>query len=291
MSQKSRKVFLGILFLSPVLVMVSIFFLYPLFRVVVMSFQKWQVLGGSEFIGFENYAEALTDNEFWKSLWNTIIYAAIVTPMIFLPAIFLGIALKKTSKKTNFFRTVYFLPYAISFVAASYMWKWIYNDTYGLLNYALISLNMINQPVNWLGGTWSARIMVSIMVAWKTLGFSMIIIIAGLQGISPALYEAAKIDGAKKWQEFRYITLPLLRPTIFLALIISVAGSFKAFDHFYIMTQGGPLKTTQTIVMYINKIAFEYYNLGLGAAISVIFLVILLFISYLQLKAGGFSNE
>jgi multiple sugar transport system permease protein len=211
--------------------------------------------------------------------------------MIFLPAIFLAIALKKTSKKTNFFRTVYFLPYAISFVAASYMWKWIYNDTYGLLNYALISLNMINQPVNWLGGTWSARIMVSIMVAWKTLGFSMIIIIAGLQGISPALYEAAKIDGAKKWQEFRYITLPLLRPTIFLALIISVAGSFKAFDHFYIMTQGGPLKTTQTIVMYINKIAFEYYNLGLGAAISVIFLVILLFISYLQLKAGGFSNE
>ncbi|TYB82682.1 MAG: sugar ABC transporter permease [Kosmotoga sp.] len=291
MRQRTRKVFLGILFLSPVLVMVSIFFLYPLFRVVLMSFQKWQVLGGSEFIGFENYTEALSDNEFWKSLWNTTIYAAIVTPMIFLPAVFLATALKKTSKKTNFFRTVYFLPYAISFVAASYMWKWIYNDMYGLLNYALISMNLINQPVNWLGGTWSARIMVSIMVAWKTLGFSMIIIIAGLQGISPALYEAARIDGAKKWQEFRYITLPLLRPTIILALIISVAGSFKAFDHFYIMTQGGPLKTTQTIVMYINKVAFEYYDLGLGAAISVIFLGILLFISYMQLKAGGFSNE
>lgn len=291
MRQRTRKVFLGILFLSPVLVMVSIFFLYPLFRVVMMSFQKWQVLGGSEFIGFKNYTEALADNEFWKSLWNTTIYAAIVTPMIFLPAIFLATALKKTSKKANFFRTVYFLPYAISFVAASYMWKWIYNDTYGLLNYALLSINVINQPINWLGGTWSARIVVSIMVAWKTLGFSMVIIIAGLQGISPALYEAARIDGAKKWQEFRYITLPLLRPTIILALIISVAGSFKAFDHFYIMTQGGPLKTTQTIVMYINKIAFEYYNLGLGAAISVIFLGILLFISYMQLKAGGFSNE
>jgi len=291
MRQRTRKAFLGILFLSPALVMVSIFFLYPLFKVVMMSFQKWQVLGASEFIGLENYKEALSDNEFWKSLWNTTIYAAIVTPMIFLPAIFLATALKKTSKKTKFFRTVFFLPYAISFVAASYMWKWIYNDMYGLLNYALISMNLISQPINWLGGTWSARVMVSIMVAWKTLGFSMIIIIAGLQGISPAIYEAARIDGAKKWQEFRFITLPLLRPTIILALIISIAGSFKAFDHFYIMTQGGPLKTTQTIVMYINKIAFDYYNLGLGAAISVIFLGILLFISYMQLKAGGFSNE
>jgi multiple sugar transport system permease protein len=211
--------------------------------------------------------------------------------MIFVPAVMLANALKKTSRSTKIFRTIFFVPYAISFVAASYIWQWIYNDSYGVLNYILISLNMIGQPINWLGQTWLSRIMVSIMVAWKTLGFTMIIVIAGLQGISPQIYEAASIDGARKSQVFRYITLPLLRPTLVLALILSLAGSFKAFDHFYIMTKGGPLKTTETIVMYINKIGFEFYDIGFGSAISVIFLGILLLISYLQLKAGGFQNE
>ena len=291
MKQKTRKGLFGFLFLLPVLVMVSIFFIYPLIKVVLMSFQEWKIMGGSSFVGLSNYKKALADDEFWKTLWNTIIYAVIVTPMIFVPAVMLANALKKTSRSTKIFRTIFFVPYAISFVAASYIWQWIYNDSYGVLNYILISLNTIDQPINWLGQTWLSRIMVSIMVAWKTLGFTMIILIAGLQGISPQIYEAASIDGAKKSQVFRYITLPLLRPTLVLALILSLAGSFKAFDHFYIMTKGGPLKTTETIVMYINKIGFEFYDIGFGSAISVIFLGILLLISYLQLKAGGFQNE
>lgn len=291
MKQKTRKGLFGFLFLLPVLVMISIFFIYPLIKVVLMSFQEWKIMGGSSFVGLSNYKKALSDDEFWKTLWNTVIYAVIVTPMIFVPAVMLANALKKTSRSTKIFRTIFFVPYAISFVAASYIWQWIYNDSYGVLNYILISLNTIGQPINWLGQTWLSRIMVSIMVAWKTLGFTMIILIAGLQGISPQIYEAASIDGAKKSQVFRYITLPLLRPTLVLALILSLAGSFKAFDHFYIMTKGGPLKTTETIVMYINKIGFEFYDIGFGSAISVIFLGILLLISYLQLKAGGFQNE
>ncbi|MDD3681355.1 MULTISPECIES: carbohydrate ABC transporter permease [unclassified Mesotoga] len=291
MKQKTRKGLYGFLFLLPVIVMISIFFIYPLIKVVLMSFQEWKIMGGSSFVGLSNYKKALADDEFWKTLWNTVIYAIIVTPMIFVPAVMLANALKKTSRSTKIFRTIFFVPYAISFVAASYIWQWIYNDSYGVLNYILISLNMIGQPINWLGQTWLSRIMVSIMVAWKTLGFTMIIVIAGLQGISPQIYEAASIDGARKSQVFRYITLPLLRPTLVLALILSLAGSFKAFDHFYIMTKGGPLKTTETIVMYINKIGFEFYDIGFGSAISVIFLGILLLISYLQLKAGGFQNE
>ncbi|MGD9907321.1 MAG: carbohydrate ABC transporter permease [Mesotoga sp.] len=291
MKQKTRKGLFGFIFLLPVIVMISIFFIYPLIKVVLMSFQEWKIMGGSSFVGLSNYKKALVDDEFWKTLWNTIIYAIIVTPMIFVPAVLLANALKKTSRSTKIFRTIFFIPYAISFVAASYIWQWIYNDSYGILNYILISLNLIGQPINWLGQTWLSRVMVSIMVAWKTLGFTMIIVIAGLQGISPQIYEAASIDGAEKSQVFRYITLPLLRPTLVLALILSLAGSFKAFDHFYIMTKGGPLKTTETIVMYINKIGFEFYDIGFGSAVSVIFLGILLLISYLQLKAGGFQNE
>jgi multiple sugar transport system permease protein len=291
MKQKTRKGLFGFIFLLPVIVMISIFFIYPLIKVVLMSFQEWKIMGGSSFVGLSNYKKALVDDEFWKTLWNTVIYAIIVTPMIFVPAVLLANALKKTSRSTKIFRTIFFIPYAISFVAASYIWQWIYNDSYGILNYILISLNLIGQPINWLGQTWLSRFMVSIMVAWKTLGFTMIIVIAGLQGISPQIYEAASIDGAEKSQVFRYITLPLLRPTLVLALILSLAGSFKAFDHFYIMTKGGPLKTTETIVMYINKIGFEFYDIGFGSAVSVIFLGILLLISYLQLKAGGFQNE
>ncbi|MDK2951053.1 MAG: multiple sugar transport system permease protein [Kosmotogales bacterium] len=291
MKQRNRKYLISLAFLSPIIIMVSIFFVYPLIKVIIMSFQEWQVMGESRFIGFSNYVNALTDGEFWKTLWNTVIYAIIVTPMIFIPAVLLAIALRYTNKSSKFFRTIFFIPYAISFVAASYIWKWIYNDMYGILNYVLISFHMIDNPINWLGNTWLSRIMVSIMVSWKTLGFTMIIVIAGLQGIEPQIYEAASIDGAKKSQILRYVTLPLLKPTLILALILSLAGSFKAFDHFYIMTKGGPLKSTETIVMYINKVAFEYYNIGLGSAISVIFLIILLIISYLQLKAGGFNNE
>jgi multiple sugar transport system permease protein len=186
-----------------------------------MSFQEWKIMGGSSFVGLSNYKKALVDDEFWKTLWNTVIYAIIVTPMIFVPAVLLANALKKTSRSTKIFRTIFFIPYAISFVAASYIWQWIYNDSYGILNYILISLNLIGQPINWLGQTWLSRVMVSIMVAWKTLGFTMIIVIAGLQGISPQIYEAASIDGAEKSQVFRYITLPLLRPTLVLALIPS----------------------------------------------------------------------
>ncbi len=291
MKIKVKKTLQALLFLIPALLLISIFFLYPLVNVFITSFQEWEALGDSKWIGLENYKETFQDSETWQSLWNTVIYTLIVTPMIFVPAIIFAVILMKTSKISNFFRASFFVPYVISFVVASYIWLWIYNDTIGILNYLLISFDIIKEPVNWLGGTWISRIMVSLMVSWKTFAFSMVILIAGLQAVPLEVYEAAKMDGATKSQEFFHITLPLLRPTLMLALIISIAGSFKAYDHFYIMTQGGPLKTTQTIVMYINKVGFEYYDIGRGSAISVLFLIILLIISYLQLKLGGFSND
>ena len=256
-----------------------------------MSFQEWNPLGGSKFVGLSNYIEILESKEFWQTLWNTTIYTIIVTPMIFLPAILLATGLRKTTSSSKIFRTIFFLPVAISFVVASYVWLWIYNDTYGILNYILMTMGFLDKPIAWLDTTWKARVMVSIMIAWKTQGFTMMILLAGLQSIPAELYEAAKIDGAGRFQLFRYITLPLLRPTLVLSLIISIAGSFKAFDHFYIMTGGGPMKTTQTMVMYINKVTFEYYKVGLGAAASVIFLIMLLVISIFQLKIGGFSHD
>lgn len=278
------------IFLLPVMMFATIFFFIPLIKVVYMSFFEGAILGESVFVSLGNYKVLLEDAEFWRAMGNTLIYAIIVTPIIFIPAIFLAVLLNKKTKGVKFFRAIYFLPVTISLVVASYIWNWIYSDLYGILNYILRSLNIISEPILFFGSTWMARFSVSIMVGWKTIGFSMLIILAGLQGIQQILYEAASIDGANQWQKFKFVTLPLLRPTLTFALIISIAGSFKAFDQFYIMTGGGPARSTETIIMYLQKIGFEYYKLNYAAAISVVFLILLLFISALQFWAGRFNE-
>lgn len=284
-----RKVSTSVLFMLPAVLLACIFFYVPLARVVQMSMYDWPILGPKKFVGVANYLMLVNDGEFWMSLWNTVIYTIIVTPLIFIPAFSLAILINRRLKGVAFFRSIYFLPVTISFVVASYIWTWMYHDQLGIINYVLLQLRLIDQPIDWLGSTWLARLAVSVMIAWKTTGFSMLILLAGLQGIPEDLYEAASIDGASSWQKHRFITLPLLRPTFALALVLSVAGSFQAFDHFYVMTQGGPLKTTQTFVMYLRKISFEYFKLGRGAAASIFFLIVLFLVSLLELRIGRFG--
>jgi multiple sugar transport system permease protein len=282
--------FQSFLFLLPVIVFAIIFFFIPFIKVVYMSFFKGAIFGESVFVSLDNYKILLEDAEFWQAMGNTLIYTVIVTPIIFIPAVFLAVLLNRKIKSVRFFRAVYFLPVTMSFVVASYIWKWMYNDIYGILNYLLRSLHIIDTPILFLGSTWLARFSVSNMIGWKTIGFNMLIILGGLQGIQQILYEAASVDGANQWQKFRFITLPLLRGTLVFALIISVSGSFKAFDHFYIMTGGGPARSTETIVMYIQKVGFEFFKLNYGAAISVIFLIILLIVNILQFWVGRFNE-
>ena len=279
----------GLLFCLPAIVLLVMFFIYPLFNVIIMSFQNWVVLGDNTFIGFNNYLKTFQDKEFWQVLANTLIYCLIVTPMIFIPALFFAVLLKKSNKLNALLRTGIFIPYAISLVASSYIWTWILNDTYGILNFILNRIGLIAEGINWLGTTWSARFMISLSVAWKTMGFSMIIILAGLSSISSSIYEAASIDGSTKVRTFFSITLPLVKPTLMLALVLSIAGSFKGYDQFVIMTGGGPMRTTEPIIMYISKVAFDYYEMGRSAAVSVVFLIILLSISYYQIKLGDYD--
>ncbi|WP_319476746.1 sugar ABC transporter permease [Marispirochaeta aestuarii] len=281
----------GVGFVLPAVLLMIIFFLIPLVSVLVSSFQKYEILGANSWTGLKNYRMVLVSKEFWRALWNTLVYTIIVTPLIILPAILLAVTLKHGTIGVKFLRAIYFIPYTISFVAASYIWSWIYNDTYGVLNYLLHIAGILDRQVNWLGNTWSARIMISLMISWKTMGFPILILLAGLSSINKEVYEASAIDGAGRSRVFFSITLPLLRPTIFLVLVMSVAGSFKAFDHFFIMTSGGPMRTTETIVMYINKVAFENYEMGQGSAISVLFLFLLLFVSYQQIRLGEYDRE
>ena len=281
----------GFIFSLPVILLVLVFFVYPLIDVFRMSFLEWTVLGSKKFIGFANYLETFNEYEFWQSLGNTLIYTLMVTPLIFIPALVSAILLKENSPRNSIVRTVFFIPCTISLVASSYIWNWLLNDSYGIFNYFLITMGILKEGINWFSSTWTARIIISISVAWKTFGFSMIFILAGLSSISPAIYEAAEIDGCKRMRAFFSITLPLVKPTLMLALILSIAGSFKGFDQFLIMTGGGPMRTTQPIIMYINKVAFNSYDMGRSAAISVLFLIILLFVSYQQIRLGGYNDE
>jgi len=208
----------------------------------------------------------------------------LVTPAIFIPAMILALLVNERIRGVTLFRAVYFAPYVIAFATTSLMWKWMYNEIFGLVNYLLLTLGLIAQPVVWLGVGQIALFSIIVSVVWKTTGLNMILLLAGLQGIPDELYEAAAIDGATGWQRFARITLPLLRPTVATALVISVIGSYLAFDQFFIMTAGGPGRDTTSVVMWIYRTSFQFFEEGAGAAMSFVLLAILVTLSYLQLR-------
>lgn len=274
----------GYLFIAPALVLMGVFFGYPLVRAFQMSFHRWPVLGQPRFTGLENYTNLLTDADFLSSLGFTISYTLWATPAIFLAAFLLAILVNQGLPGTAVFRSVYFLPVVMSFVAASLIWLWIYHDLFGLLNYVLLQLRIIQQPVIWMGEVRTSLPAIIVMIVWKTAGFSMMILLAGMQAIPDELYESAALDGASALQRVLHVMLPLLRPSFALALIISIAGSFLAFDHFLIMTRGGPANATRTIMMYVYDTSFLYFRLGSGAAMAIVLMFVLIGLSVLQLR-------
>ena len=183
----------------------------------------------------------------------------------------------------GFFRTVYFLPVVIGIGTSSLLWVWLLNDRIGLVNQLLKDVGLIERSVLWLGDKNLALLAVVVSIVWKTVGLTMILLLAGLQAIPRNLYEAARVDGTSRWTEMRFVTLPLLRRTFALALVLSVIGSFLAFDQFFIMTRGGPQNETITVVYWIFTNSFTYFDMGYGSALSIVLLVILVLLSVLQL--------
>lgn len=274
----------GLLFIGPALILNIALFLIPLVRVAWISLHEWPVLGERPFIGLENYTSLRHDTEFWNSLLFTIKYTLLVTPAIFVPALILALLVNERLRGVTVFRAIYFTPYVIAFVTGSLMWKWLYNDVFGLFSYGLIKLRIVSDAVLWLGSPNMAMFSIILSVVWKTAGLNMVLLLGGLQAIPSDLYEAAAMDGASAWQRFTRITLPLLRPTFAIVLTLSVLGSFLAFDQFQIMTAGGPGRSTTTIVMQIRKVSFEFFEMGSGAAMSIVLLAILVVLSYLQIR-------
>ena len=248
-----------------------------------MSLHNWPLLGDSKFIGLDNYANIATDNRFWDSLLFTVKYTLFVTPVIFILAFILALLVNHPVRGIGIFRTIYFVPVVIGLGTASLLWVWMLNDRVGVFDQILLQLGVIQEPIIWLADANTALGVTILMVVWKTVGLTMLLLLMGIQGIPVELNQAAMVDGASYLARFMRITLPLLRRTLALALILSVIGSFLAFDQFYIMTRGGPQNQTVTIVYWIYNNAFTYFKLGYGAALSIVLLLILVVLSVVQL--------
>lgn len=256
----------GYLFLSPNLLGFLVFVMLPVIASAVLSFYSWDLFGQPKFAGLENYINLVKDNRFWTYLGNTLFFMIGIIPGMLLSLV-LATLLNQKIRGILAFRTMYFLPVISSMVACALIWRWIYNPDFGLLNAALRALG-IKSPPDWLSDTHFSKPALILMTTWKGLGYNMLLYLAALQGIPDFLYEAADVDGATGWHKFLHITMPLLAPTHFFILVMSVIGTFQMFGEIYVMTGGGPAGSTTTLVYYIYQYAFRWFQMGYASAIS-----------------------
>lgn len=277
------KGWLGLAFMAPSLVFILGLFVVPLVMALWMSLHNWPLLGRRKFIGLANYAELLGDMQLWHSLGFTLLYTVLVTAAIMAVAFPLALLVDRPLRLAGFFRTVYFMPVVIGFGAASTLWMWLLNPDNGVFAHLLRSLGLVDSAPRPLESFWPALGVIILMVVWKTAGFTMVILLTGLQAIPADVTEAAKIDGAGVFSRLRRITLPLMRNSLLLALVLNVTSSMLAFDQFFIITQGGPSNSTVSAVFSIYLASFSSYRLGYGSAMSFVLLVVLVAISSIQL--------
>jgi len=280
---KRRSGWRGLLYIAPAMALVLVFFIAPVLFTVWMSLHKWPLLGVPTFNWGSNYTRMLVDGRFFSALGFTAYYTIVVTIAIFVVAFPLAIFVEKQRPLVSTYRTIIFLPVVVGLASASLLWVWLANVDSGLFGPLFQMLGLTSARINLLAKFDTAFLTIIVMVVWKIAGFTMIILLTGLQAIPSELTEAARIDGARRWQRFRYLTLPLMRRTLALALILSVTGSILAFDQFYIMTSGGPQNKMISVVYYIFNQSFVSFNLGYGAALSIVLLAILVALSVVQL--------
>jgi multiple sugar transport system permease protein len=278
-----RRQWIGLLYVAPAVALVIVFFIIPLGMTAWMSLHNWPLMGEHSYIGLDNYWAILRDTRFWNALRFTGLYTVVVTIAIFAVAFPLALFIERPRRLTGFYRTSFFMPAVIGFASASLLWSWLLNVDSGLFSPAAFDLGLTGKKFNLLATFQPAFWSIIAMVVWKVAGFTMIILMTGLQSIPTDLQEAAMIDGAGPFARFRAITLPLMRRTLALALILSVAGSILAFDQFYIILRGGPRNQTLTAVYWIFNQSFVSFKLGYGAALSMILLAILVALSTFQL--------
>ena len=264
------------LFILPAVTGILIFIIIPIFFSFGLSFARWDLLNPMQFAGLDNYKEILTEPLFGKILLNTVVFAFSTSVLGVIIPIILAVILNSKIRGSEFFKTAYFLPFITPMIVIGIVWQWIFDPNIGLLN------KVLHLHINWLYDPHWAMPALIIVSVWKLIGYNMIIFLASLSGISNSMFEAAKVDGANPFETFLYVTIPLLSPTIFFVVIITAVSSFQIFDLIYLMTQGGPLDSTNVLVYAIYKNAFEYFNAGKASAIAYVLFVIILILTLIQ---------
>ena len=276
------------LFLTPALLVLGVFFFVPVLGALGLSLTDYDLYALADirnlrFVGLHNYGELLQRPLFWTALGNTFYFVVVGVPLSIGAS--LGTALLLNSplaRMKAFHRTVLFAPVVTTVVAVAVIWRYLFNTKYGLVNHALATLGL--NPVDWLGDPHWAMPTIIAFAVWKNFGYNMIILLAGLQAVPPELYEAARIDGASRWRQFRHITLPMLRPTMVLVMVLTVAGYFQLFAEPYVMTEGGPLQSTTSVLYLMYDDGFKWWNFGVASAVAFALFGIILAVTMLLLR-------
>lgn len=287
MTREKRRKLIGLLFVLPGLISYFAWTLYPIFKSFIMSLFEWNINPAipNKFIGLANYFELFQDPKFYTSLKNTILYTVVTVPGQMILGFLVAILLNRKMKGQTLFRLLYYLPVVTSWVIVSILFQYLFAARGGLVNFLLKDiLHIIPKNIAWLSNPKTAMIPIYTLGIWKGIGWSMLIFLAGLQGIPKEIYEAASLDGANSWKKTIKITIPLMVPTIVFVLVMLTIGGFNVFLSVYVMTGGGPMGSTEVLSSYMFREAFDYFHFGYGAAISVIFFLIVFTISQLQRK-------
>jgi multiple sugar transport system permease protein len=269
----------GWTFAAPALLVIVVFFFLPVVAALALSVTDFDIyaladIGNLRFVAFDNYLGLLHNPLFWKTLGNTLYFVVVGVPLSI--AVSLGAAVllhSKLGRFKGFYRTAFFAPVVTTVVAVAVIWRYLFHTRYGLVNWGLSSIGV--EPVDWLGDPHWAMPTIIMFAVWKNFGYNMIIFLAGLQSIPEDLYEAARIDGAGAWRQFRHVTLPMLGPVLLLVGILTMSGYFQLFAEPYVMTQGGPLESTKSVLYLMYDEGFKWWNLGNASAVAFLLFVLM----------------
>lgn len=273
---KDNEIFAGYVFILPAIVGTLLFIVIPIFCSFTLSFTRWDLLNPIEYVGLSNYKAVLTEPVFIKILINTFVYAVSTTVFGVLIPLILASVINSKIKGSEFFKTAFFLPFITPMIVIGIIWEWIFDPNIGILNH------LLHLHINWLYDTHFAMPALIIVSVWKLIGYNMILFLTGFATINNDVLDAAKTDGANAVQIFTKVTIPMIKPTIFFVTIVTAISSFQVFDLIYVMTEGGPLDSTNVLVYAVYKNAFMYFNIGKASALAYILFAIIFVLAIIQ---------
>lgn len=272
----------ALIFSAPFLIVFIVFLVFPVFFGFFISFFKWGILSSPKWIGFNNYIKIFSDKLFYESLWHTVFFVLISTPLFLLVGFIMALFVNSKLCLNILAENIFFIPYILSITVIGTLWGWLLQRNYGLVNQIIMLFG--GEPVKWLTSSKTAMWSIIIATLWWTAGFNMILFSAGIKQISAEIYEAAHIDGANYFQTLFHITIPLLRPTTILCLLLQIIASFNVFGQVYVMTGGGPHGSTRVLVQYIYETGFSYFKMGYSSAMAYVLFFVIIIVSVAQYK-------